>query len=319
MIAAPGLEIRRWAELDDGGRADALQCTAGRAALSDPLRSPLAQRFYAAYFGTGCFDLTRVALQYGKPIGYLPASLMDAQASYFGMPAKAFADTEATRAALLHSLVQDATRKGCRTLKLDQRDAATFSCGGRLGPIHAVDTALVDLALEPAAIKAGLRKSYKSLVNWGQRHLELRFIDRVRADREAFLAFREFHRKVSGRSTRSDETWEIQFEMILQGEAFALLGYYKARLVSANLVQHSDSEAYYGVGVYDREMMAERLPVAHGPLFSAILRAREIGLKRFVLGDASDSDDEKLANIARFKRGFATAIETGGWMECQLA
>ena len=315
MSAATGLEILRWADLDDSARQCLLGSAAYSAATAHPLFSALSQRVFRAYFGAACTDLTQVAVRDGNPVGYLPASSFDAEASYFGLPARAFGETGA---ALMQSLAEAASRAGCRSLKLDQREVGAFSGNARLGPVQTTATAVVDLARDAAAIKAALRKSYKSLVNWGLNNLELRVLDAQRANRDAFLAFRDFHRAVSGRSTRSDETWEIQFEMIRHGEAYAVLGSRDSRLVSANLVQHSASEAYYGVGVYDREMMAQRVPLAHGPLFHSILHAREIGLRKFVLGDVGASPDEKLGNIARFKRGFATAIEPGGWAHLRL-
>jgi hypothetical protein len=232
------------------------------------------------------------------------------------MPVHAFGEETG---ALLAELAGAAAAAGCTGLKLDERDADAFRGDASLGSVHATDTAVVDLGLDAAAIKANLRKSYKSLVNWGLRNLELKVLDRERADKDAYLEFREFHRAVAGRSTRSDETWEIQFEMIRQGEAYAVLGYRDARLVSANLLQHSASEVYYGVGVYDRALMAQRVPLAHGPLFHAILHARSLGLRKFVLGDATETEDAKLGNIARFKRGFATAIEHGGWAQLRLS
>jgi hypothetical protein len=309
VSGAADASIRRLADLDDATRARLPDSGA------DPLYSALSARFYASYAGGRARDLSLVALRGADPVAFIPASALDSRASYYGMPARAFGEPST---ALLRALADEAAAAGCVSLKLDSRAAAALAGDPRLGPANPTETAVVDLKLDVAALRAALRKSYKSLVNWGSRNLDMELIDQANAGRTPFLAFRDFHRAVSGRATRSDETWEIQFEMIRAGEAYAVLGRRDGRLVSASLIQHSSVQAYYGVGVYDRELMAQRVPVAHGTMFHAILHARQLGLSTFVLGDVGATGDEKADNIARFKRGFATAIEPSSWMEMRL-
>ena len=178
--------------------------------------------------------------------------------------------------------------------------------------------AVVDLSQPVQAIKANIRKSYKSLINWGMRNLYIDTLDSANASRERFDTVREFHIAVAGRETRSAETWQIQADMIAAGEAFCTLAYLNARLVAANLILLADA-AYYGVGVYERELMAEGKPLAHAPLYCAILRAKRAGLKTFVLGEVDPSGEAKRDGIAHFKRGFATSTEPADWIDVEAA
>ena len=113
-----------------------------------------------------------------------------------------------------------------------------------------------------------------------------------------------FHREVSGRITRTDKTWDIQYRMICRGEAFALLAYFEGKIVSATFIMHSQVEAYYGVGVYDRKLMGEGKPLTHGVLYKAIEICKSKGMKTFILGETNTFSSIKEENIVKFKTGF---------------
>ena len=80
----------------------------------------------------------------------------------------------------------------------------------------------IDLNLDLASFKSSLRKSYKSLVNWGKNNLDIRIIDSNNLNEESFFAFKDLHIEASGRKTRSDVSWEKQLQAIKCNEAFAI-------------------------------------------------------------------------------------------------
>lgn len=170
--------------------------------------------------------------------------------------------------------------------------------------------AIVDLARPEADVRAALRKSFRSLINWGKRNLRLDYVNRDQPDRDKFELFRQFHKKIAGRETRSARSWALQFEAAAAGNGEAILAYDAADevLVSAALVLDGDRDAVYYSGVYDRQRFDK--PLGHWPLYDAILRSKARGLKRFILGElpAAGAASEKERNIAYFKRGFATDI-----------
>lgn len=177
----------------------------------------------------------------------------------------------------------------------------------KVSPLTAMS---VDLTASSAAIKANLRKSYKSLTNWGKNNLSAVLINQEHACKDLFNEFKAFHIAVAGKKTRSDHSWQLQFEMILSGEAFVTLYYLDSKLVAGNLILLGQQRAFYGVGVYDRQLMAEdNLALSHWPLLDAITKCKNLGLTSFDLGRYSlDNDDVKLQQIASFKKGFATEM-----------
>jgi lipid II:glycine glycyltransferase (peptidoglycan interpeptide bridge formation enzyme) len=103
----------------------------------------------------------------------------------------------------------------------------------------------------------------------------------------------------------------LQFESIKKNEAYLLLGYLSNKLVSGSLILYGKTKAYYGVGVYDRKLMAENIAVGHSNILASIYHAKKIGLDTINLGYISSlCENEKEKNIYSFKSGFTSTIST---------
>jgi hypothetical protein len=149
---------------------------------------------------------------------------------------------------------------------------------------------VIDLTLD--GLKKDVRKSYRSIIN--------------KVDGIVFVPtvyhLKELHRKVAGRSTRSDKTWDIQQQMIECGEAFVVELYKDGTLISAALFYKNKYCCYYAC--------AASLPRAnsHSIIWAAIEFCKEEGLKRFELGEKLEGT-EKEKNISKFKSGFGGHLE----------
>lgn len=166
----------------------------------------------------------------------------------------------------------------------------------------------VDLAKDEASILKGVRSSYRSLINKGKREVEIQ-VTAESTTWETFLEAKKYHEKISGRQTRSDMTWEIQYKLLINSKAFLVRGCIDGSLVSLTYVNYANLEAYYGFGVYDRELMHAKVSISHWPLIAAIFHAKKIGLKYFNLGNVGPSfATSKEENIALFKRGFSSDL-----------
>ena len=166
----------------------------------------------------------------------------------------------------------------------------------------------IDLSQSEELIKMNIRKSFKSLINWGNNNLEIEIIDSSNLDKIKFNSFRDFHVKVSGRKTRSDKTWELQYDAIINNEAYLTVGYLDDLLVSGAYIAHGTCIAYYGVAVNDRELMAKNLPIGHSILFNSIILAKKKGLNKFIVGNYNFVDDAKINAITKYKKGFVNSM-----------
>lgn len=201
---------------------------------------------------------------------------------------------------------------GAETLKLaDYNSAPMLSTLGaeafqRDGiPICRLE-AVIDLLQSEIDIKRNLRGSYKSLINQTNRDMKFLILFKENPDKELFEKFKAFHLKVAGRKTRSDESWDAQFDMIVAGCAEVVLGYIEPHgLVSSALFTDFGTTTSYAVAVYDRELFARR-SLAHANVYEGIVRAKDRGQKRFVLGNVPPrgTASDKEHSIGIFKKGF---------------
>lgn len=168
----------------------------------------------------------------------------------------------------------------------------------------------IDLSNPENLIKMNLRKSFKSLINWGLTNLKTEVICSENANRKKFDDFKNFHLKVSGRKTRNDYTWDLQFEGITKNQGYLILGYLECKLVSGVYIIHGSKSAYYGVAVNDRELMLKNLPIGHAILYESILFAKRKGLNKFILGSLNYGEDEKMNAILKYKKGFTNTISS---------
>lgn len=174
----------------------------------------------------------------------------------------------------------------------------------------------IDLNQSEDDIKMGLRKSYKSLINWGQRNLDIRIYDKSNMTDDVMSTFEKFHVKVAKRHTRTHESWMLQSRAVKQGMGYVVMGYYNDELVTATLVLNGNKDCYYGVCVNDRDLMAQNLPIGHYGLFRSILVAKEKGFEKFNFGEVSNNDDPKVNAIVKYKRGFSNLLHTR--IACQV-
>ena len=165
---------------------------------------------------------------------------------------------------------------------------------------------VADLSQDDVMLKRDVRDSYRSLINWGERNIAVRLVNKDDPDREAFDMFPAFHAQISGRE-RGADYWDVYWREIVSGGAELMLGRLAdGTLVSGSIVVGAGQTAYYASGVYARDQFDK--PLGHWPLWHAMLRARQQGHRWFDAGEIQDRwhGTDKEINIAFFKRGFSS-------------
>lgn len=168
---------------------------------------------------------------------------------------------------------------------------------------------VIDLRADEQELYRRIRRSYRSLISWGTNNLKIIVVDSKTICKEHMVLFRQLHSHVAGRETRSVETWDIQYQMICSGEAFAVFGFSDECMVTAALFLHNEKYCYYGVSASMREYFDK--PISHGVLWTAVRHARKLGCSYFELGEQvyalpskENFQAKKEYNISKFKRGF---------------
>ncbi len=290
-----------------------------------PITGEFGRRYYRELAGSGYVDRGFAIVQSEAPMAMVLCGVSGASLDYFGMPARIFLRSGLT-SDLIESTIAAAFKKIDDILKdhcLESATVADFDSGGQLSAVgkqcvNRGATAAVhiggtcDLRGGETALRRGLRKSYRSLINWGERNLNMEFVGRQNADKSLFRQYQELHKAVAGRSTRSQESWDVMFEWIAGGGGELALGYLKSgELVAGTLVVDGADVASYASGAYDRNRFDK--PISHWPLWLAINRSAERGRTTFDLGELPIApEDRKEADIGFFKRGFTDVFST--WM-----
>ena len=169
-------------------------------------------------------------------------------------------------------------------------------------------TQIINLSVSEADLHCQVRKSYKSLINWGKRELSLRVIDSETVAPEDIERFRKLHIQAAGRETRSQNTWDLQYEMVRHKEAFCVFGELGGELVTAALFPCSPGYCFYGVSASKKDLSDK--PLSHAVIWHSIIHAKETGCSFIDLGDQYYPNQccplpgEKELSISSFKHGF---------------
>jgi FemAB family protein len=163
----------------------------------------------------------------------------------------------------------------------------------------------VDLSLSPREIRHKIRRSYQKLINqykkdWPPFHCD-------NCNDKLIDQFMRFHELVSGRKTRSEETWKLQQKTVNAKEAFIVAFLANNSTSAISLFNYSKDECLYAVAVYDRVLTEVKgVPLGHLTIWEAIKHCQSLGIRWLKLGDWALDGNEKERAIGHFKVGFAT-------------
>lgn len=309
--------VQRAAELDVW-RSD----KAFAAINSHPFTGEFGKRYYPAVFGSQATDASFAVVDGVEPLLFVPCSVGPTGLNYYGMPIKLFERAGAPKDVIARAvqLAFDEFDSVISRNNLLCASIADTECGIELSAIgkqclNRKATATLCLSgfcelEDPDQLRRSLRKSYRSLVNWGRANLAIEYVNCDHPDRELFNRYQSFHRNIAGRSTRSQKSWDVMFERLVAGGGELILGSLSdGELAAGTMIVDGTEVSNYASGVYDRAKFDK--PLAHWPLWLAMTRSRERGMRQFDLGDLPISGvSQKELDIGYFKRGFASKIST---------
>lgn len=278
--------------------------------------------YYPLVFGAGRDDASFVVLRNERPVLLVLCAAGSDSVDHYGQPIHLFGEAEGAQESVRVAF-EELTRVAANRRKLLIAGTWPKSAFPDIANVCAAYglassprfTAFIDLKEGEAGLRKHLRKSFRSLVNWGRANLRIVYINAQNPDKGAFAEYEEFHHRVAGRSTRPQSTWDAMFDWIATGAGELVLGYLAdGAMVAGTMIVDGVETAYYASGVYDRERFDK--PLAHWPLYDAILRTHARGPRWFDLGDipVEGTVSPKEYNIGYFKRGFAQEIvESAIW------
>ena len=134
-------------------------------------------------------------------------------------------------------------------------------------------------------------------------------VDKAHPNYDLHEEYRELHRIDAGRVTRSKASFDSQYKKLTDGNAILCGVRYKGKAIAYAYYEMYDDKAVYASAAADPEM-SDR-PLYHILMWSAMEYFQANGVKWIDAGQPSNPSlqfgylpDEKMKNIARFKRGF---------------
>ncbi len=170
------------------------------------------------------------------------------------------------------------------------------------GSVTQFYTQVIDLEKEELELKKSIRKSYKSLINWGARELDISILTSEDITFEDIRLFKELHYIESGKRTRSEESWKAQYNMIKNNDAFLVTGFISKELVAVGFFTMSSNSCYYGASASRRDLYQK--PLLHSIMWTAIMHAQKLNCRWFETGEQRFKGTEKELGISLFKAGF---------------
>ncbi|MGH6994805.1 MAG: GNAT family N-acetyltransferase [Stellaceae bacterium] len=282
-----------------------------------PFTGEFGRRYYPAVFGDRRRDESFTIDDRGVARLLVAYTAGEGVLDWYGMPIRMFAragaasDAAIVEAALAH-LDTLAGKHAAGQIAILEMPGLPLAAQCRGHGYHATehDFASADLTGGEAGLRKGLRKSFKSLLNWGKRNLTLEIYGKANPGRALFKRYQDFHAQVAGRTTRALESWEVMADWIGRGHGELVLGSLDGELVTGTMVVDGAETAYYASGVYDRDRFDK--PLAHWPLWLGMLHAGKRSMRVFDIGEIprAGAAGAKEVNIGYFKRGFATETVT---------
>lgn len=165
----------------------------------------------------------------------------------------------------------------------------------------------IPLDVSEDEILSGMRSSHRRHVRKSEAFLSRVEISYGSVSKPVFQGFRDLYLQEAQQSY-SESQWVGMLNALIAKEAFLVSSYLGSELVGATFCWISPEIASYGTGVYSRSLYSQA-PLSHFPMFRSISFAREIGAKKFLIGEVyTPGRDEKQKSIAYFKRGFSDFV-----------
>lgn len=169
---------------------------------------------------------------------------------------------------------------------------------------------IIDLNQEEGRIREDFSKSIKSALskNLGDSQ-EIEIVSENSSQqmiKSAFDSLKSLHFNSAGRSTRSDQSWNIQRKFLVGGNAFIVQLLSQGNVISSAYFMITGYDCYYGVGASAPKING--ISFSHLCISNAIAYSKKLGLQTFHLGEQysylSHEITDKESNIEKFKSFF---------------
>lgn len=169
---------------------------------------------------------------------------------------------------------------------------------------------IIDLRFDIDSLWKDISKGYKKNIKDSLKIYEHIIYDCDNITLEIWNQFVHLHLFVAGFKTRSDLSWQLQYDMVINKEAFLSCSFSKddGSMLSASFFTYSSSHGFYAVSASNRSFFNKS--VSHGSFWQAMTYLKELSIPYLLCGDREfpgvtvDQLSDKLLNISNQKKSF---------------
>lgn len=168
----------------------------------------------------------------------------------------------------------------------------------------------LDLNLSLEEIQSGFNKGHKSAVNRNYPSLKYEIYDKKNYKKNEIFEMQSLHNSISKKKTRSDLTWKINEEMILNDNGILIKVLDNTKVISYAFIYFNSIEADYFSSCTIRDYFKKYNNITHKIIWKSIEYLKYRKVKKLYLGPCKTyytkniSDFEKINNIQKFKNLF---------------
>ncbi|MEI7605899.1 MAG: GNAT family N-acetyltransferase [Rhodospirillaceae bacterium] len=281
--------------------------------------------YQAAYSGSVVLDASFLVQNQGTTVGFVYAPIErrgDALSVSIGggyIPAPVFDDHVAEIAAFTR-LDKIAREMGVEKVLLHASLADQWGYNHLITHGY-VDTSVldsvIDLKLHKDDLWRKLRRRYRSMINKisEKNGYSIIIVDAKSPDHSLHETYRHLHEKCSGRVTRAKDTFDIQYQMLTEGNASIFVLKKGDDVYGSIYFLHHGVDVDYMSMADDPEFSALKLPISHVLIWAAACHFQASGFHRLRLSSPAGFSlcegfgaysDLKALGIAHFKHGMAS-------------
>jgi hypothetical protein len=168
---------------------------------------------------------------------------------------------------------------------------------------------IINLNEDLESIKNKFSKGHKSALKINYENLKYEIFDKNNYQKNQILEMMDLHKNVSGKSTRSKETWKINEKMILENKGLLIRVNEKFLSISFAFIFFNKDYSIYFSSCTNREKFKSYKNITHKIIWEVIKYLKIIKCKQFNLGItntyySNNEVDQKNKNISLFKSSF---------------
>ena len=171
-----------------------------------------------------------------------------------------------------------------------------------------LNSQIIGLDTDKAHLWSDIKKSHRNEIKKGNELFDFIILEPYRDNFTFFREFKNLHYLAAGRVTRSEETWNIQYEWIKKGFGVIILAYLEGKPIGGIYTILYKNGAYYGISANHPDY--EDRSISHSIQWKMIkwlrrnrYRYYELGIQQFS-DQQYDHPSQKDLDISLFKRHF---------------